>query len=784
MNAGVITVNKLFTFTAARIYVEKGLSGFTIPTGLTLTLNNDTRVEGACGSLWRGIYVNGQLVTNHATIEDALFATRPFGNSRLNLFNTAFNKNFIGIFAGNGNFTNQLCMKNTFSGAGPVKGIGALSPLIQGILAPNFIGDALVQVIFNTGKGFAGIYLRDIGQFSLNISVLSVADQNLFSGLAVGIEAQNTSLLINRMARFSGIIQGAYTAHVSAGVRCWDDAGRNYRVIGNNGAATDYQSCAYGVMVLSQVPATGISISNNKMTSMQTGILLQSGTSGQYTGLEANNRLRGIYSNNITVDQNWGEGDASGSGILVLGNNPSTIGNLDVFDNDVMHDHNDNDPFSTTAAIHVVGPIGISGSKEVDVFRNRAVIRQGVPFIQTPGHLGVSGIYVEGGGRVRVRENTPEARPGAGVWIEGGPTVGIYNGSSVGNTISCNTVQSFVPQSFGFVSFLSPDVNLVSNTSIGGGVGAAFYLGGNSTKFRCNTLKNNAIGLTYRQSAQTGAQVSPTQTAGNCWDNTAVGVTRDATIMANQSLYYVRNGFPCETPPNSLDALGWFTNATTTNPPDCIVSCSAWASAEAPPAELSDMDALVAQDALQYPIYDTNRRWMNRAILYDKLLAHPALVSQNLSVQGFHSGYAGSSLAQLVAMQRNIGALNQYNAAQNTALNTLRTEKESLEESIVEKEAQFALNGNLSFLSEKAALCNTLLTKQAESAVLTGQLRTQALNEAAALVNTLTAIAPANTPRRQSKGRDARRPPIRLHGCAGSCFNAEYPSKYRDTVLF
>jgi hypothetical protein len=749
--SGIITVDKQFTFSGSRIYVEKGLSGFTIPTGLILTLDKETSVQGTCDYLWRGIYLqNGQISTNNATIEDALFAIRPFGGGITDIIQTVFNKNFIGVFAVDGPFFNQNCMRNQFTGGANLKMIGNLSALTTGILAPGVFGEDLVQVTYSSGKGFAGIYLRDIGQFSLHNSVLSVGDQNLFSGLSVGIEAQNTSLLVDRMARFSDIDQTFYVAHVSAAIRHRDAIGGNLRVTGNNGAILDYERCAYGIISVSNVASTGINITSNHMNLMQTGVLLLNNESGQFRGREAYQRIRGIYRNNITVNRNLYEADGTGAGILLYGYNPSAIGDLDIWENNVTHDHSNNDPLASTAGIYILGANISGSSQQVDIFRNRVVVQQGTTLLgnATPGVTGVSGIYVERPGVVRIRENAPEAYPGAGIYLQGGPTAtGIYNGLANGNNIFCNTVQSSIAGGFGIIGRNSPNSVIVSNLTTGAGVGTAFYGNSNSTRFRCNTMQNNSIGMTYRNAAQTGAQVSPTQTAGNCWDGTVVGVTRDGSITPGLSPYHVRSSFPCEFPPNSpIDAAGWFNTTTTNNPADCIFTCSAWLGAQAPPAEVSDMDALVAQDALQYPTYDANRRWMNRAILYDKLLTHPALVSQHTAVQNFYTGYAGSSMAQLVALQRGIGALNQYSVAQNAALHTLRTEQEQLEESIMEKEGAFALNANSSALSEKAALSSTLLTKQAESALLAAQLRTQALNEAAALVNTLTAITPANTP--------------------------------------
>lgn len=173
----------------------------TVKSGAQLTLKNGTLVDansGMCNNLWNGIEVlsGGTLHTNDATIQNAYFAVQPIKDNTalpdLHLETTTFRRNFVGIYAGAGNFALSWFRNNTFEGAGNT----ALYTLGTCNVPAGLPGAAYSQ------RTYCGLYFSASSGAQLLMPTLSL--NNLFTDLQTGIIAVNGTIYI-KGCRFKNI---------------------------------------------------------------------------------------------------------------------------------------------------------------------------------------------------------------------------------------------------------------------------------------------------------------------------------------------------------------------------------------------------------------------------------------------------------------------------------------------------------------------------------------------------------------------------------------------------
>ena len=284
---GDLEVNASYIFDNCNIFVIAG-GKITVKSGAQLTLRNNTVVDvntgtgGQCPVLWKGIEVlsGGTLFTrNDVTIQDAYFAIRPIKDNTttipiLSLQGITFKRNFIGIYAVDGNFALSAFRNNTFEGSGdtPIYTLGSCNP-----------PDVVPGVPYSR-RTYCGIYFHAIGGAQLLMPTLSL--DNTFRDLQAGIVAIDGTTSI-KGCRFENI---SYLATISAlyqgtAVTFQDFSGGKYFImygLGKNGTPT-IDNCERGIYAYTNQLLTSVSVLNCRMTEVSNGIELEEQGNGNFS---------------------------------------------------------------------------------------------------------------------------------------------------------------------------------------------------------------------------------------------------------------------------------------------------------------------------------------------------------------------------------------------------------------------------------------------------------------------------------------------------------------------
>jgi hypothetical protein len=653
-SSGIVTVDKIFTFSSANVRVEPGLSGFDLIKDFTL--NQNTLVSGnaepECSCLWRGIQVFNTTMTtdSDASIQDALYAIRGGQKSQLFIQKTLFAKNFIGIRATDGLYLLNLLGENRFDGLGPLKEICSLEPLKADIEAPafgNYGNQPIGPVLYTTERGFAGIY---VGRGNLNLNPVGVFSKvNRFLNLAYGIMAYDGDVSINQNSIFENIAGGFYQDRRTAGILYVDRllAGPNkFEYIGFS-PIPDFTNCVQGMQIRSEqaVGPTRIGITHANMNGVRTGIFLDARFGGgEFLGTGATGSFVGVKRNTILANRLAPTLVSNGG--ITFGDNSPNFSNVDISENTVDLSY----PLGGTGGCGGIiangagtlsdpGPGGI----EVDIHDNRVTLSNDADF-------GIAGTTRPNGW---IRNNSGgNVASGNGIFVTAGNSqAGIHLFGSWNNgLVACNQIEVLSNVSLGlFSGWNSPNVNILRNKVTGPGNGAHFQLDCTDAEFRCNDMINNTVGLLYDNIAFTGDQGTATVTNGNRWFGAfpGGGAVADATVNVTASKYFVR-GAANETPPTVFPLSIWFNpaiNATV----DCILN-----SCPAPPPpmaiessySITGLDSLVAQGLAVLPgtPYSEGVTWQHELRLWNKIKDHPGLEQNNSMLQNYITGLAGSNI--------------------------------------------------------------------------------------------------------------------------------------------
>lgn len=753
--SGIVEVDKPFEFASADIRMHRE-AGFDVK-GHTFTLRQQTVVQGNpdtedCPCLWRGIYVySGEIASgsssSRTTIKDALYAVRVFGGSTVSVRNTDFFRNYIGFRATNGHFITNIFEGNAFDGTGPLKQICALSAQNDVQLSDIAACNLESPQYFTTG-GYSGMYLRNLPGF--NPPSLAFSKQNIFSNLAVGIDAYDCNIKLIRFARFKNFDTGTYGGLGNVGIRITDSdagGGNNFKFIGNGKYTShpepDFRACDAGVVVKTcGVVQTNVQVSGSRMLNMYTGILLRCLIDGaSIVGHSSNASSQGVFDNYIQINKppffvSW-----PATGISFQDWSYSANSRIGIYKNDVwVNIVSTVNPGSS--GIFVLGFITADedyGLFQVDVYENFVQVDQGS-----------FGVYVAQYKEVHVHDHGEPMLPG--IIVNSSNATGIYVAQKEGNLIACNEIQvNSNSNTRGINIFNHEDGRIVRNHVTGGQVGVAFTRNcGTATKFACNIMENNSqYGLYYVNSdAQTGPQGSGSPnfvTHGNQWiSSPAIGAYSANPAVPTHSRYYVKNN-ASENPIADPSPL-WFFNAVPSNiAPTCYFDCPLPAAQFPFAPEITELDEAIARDTI-VDSFGLNR-WWNRYNLYKKLVYSPSLAETNALLSDFRDSMAVTPIGSLVAVLKAIGDLDTLLPVQRDLLNTYTAESVDLLEQLYQLDSLLADTSATSsqiiqWQNQSDSLLTALEAVGTAAQSVAGQLSAARQSEIPTILGNLEAISP------------------------------------------
>lgn len=281
---GNLEVDVSYTFDNCNIFMSGG-GRIIVKSGAQLTLKNNTVVDvhtvsGTCENIWNGIEVlsGGTLYTNDATIQNAYFAVKPIKDNTtlpdLHLESTTFRRNFIGVYAGAGNFSLSWFRNNTFEGSynTPIYSLGTCNT------------PASVSGISYLQRTYCGIYFSAVSGAQLLMPTLSL--NNLFKDLQAGIIAINGTTSI-KGCRFENIryIPSASAFYQGTAVVFVDGVGGKHFTLNGLGktATATINNCELGVFAYSSQPFTELWVSDCKMLEVMNGVELNERGTGNFT---------------------------------------------------------------------------------------------------------------------------------------------------------------------------------------------------------------------------------------------------------------------------------------------------------------------------------------------------------------------------------------------------------------------------------------------------------------------------------------------------------------------
>ncbi len=695
-SSGIVTVDKVFTFSSANVRVQPGLSGFDVIKNFTL--NQNTLVSGnaepECNCLWRGIYVYGantMTTGSDASIQDALYAIRAHFKNTLDIRKTLFARNYIGIRATDGGFHLPFFEENRFDGNGPLKNICSLEPLNDVVVAQLGSSWCDIAVPYQSGGGFAGMYLRDAG--NVGLPPLAYAQQNLFYNLAVGIDANDTELRIIRNSRFQNISPSSFAYDIPYGGMAiryvdTDNQGINGFLFTGNGkfyaGAPDFDNCIFGTFITSRISAsvytgTRVAVSNSRFLGAHNGVFLSNncGLNGTFTGSKSTFSRGGIWDNYIEVNPSTGDQYITIvmplTGIALTDFDPGQSA-PEIWQNTI--DVNQDNTCGASFGIRASGFTLFGQSlDQVDINKNEVNLNAGLTGISLSNYAGAW-----------VHDNSDNAFPGAGVFLNYQHShlpqdcgnlvdfsIGIASIAGFNNLVGCNDVLSTPHGNHDLVVVNHNNGTFVQNFLDGGRFCARLSGAGSGTRFACNTMSGyTENGLLYNGGSNIGAQGATfTMTHGNVWvnfnpalDDAFIDLT--TTIPLN-SRFYVRN-IAGEIP--ITNSPGWFTaNVPNGITPTCYYDCPI-TSPQLFVSELTSGDSSVASETIIYGYYPETSEWIGKRNLLEKLAQNPSLSTNNSLMTGFTTNLQNTAMARLMDANSNI---NRIFALTNTQKNDLES---------------------------------------------------------------------------------------------------------------
>jgi|GEM_PF-834019 len=675
---GNLEVDASYIFDGCTIFVSEG-GKITVKPGATLTLKGNTVVDaqtssGACQILWNGIEVRpgGTLTTNGATIRNAYFAISTINpdNSalmpKLNLQNTVFQRNFVGIYATKGRFAISLFRNNTFEGSGngaiySLGNCGSYEPINNAPFA---------------NRTYCGIYFD--GSLGGSLLLSGASFNNVFKDLQAGIVCINGISSI-RGCRFDNIafLTGSPASYQGTAVTFVDNKGAkrfNFVGLGKANALATVNNCERGIYVVTSRPATEAYITACRMLEVQNGVEMDETLAGEFTKVQ-------ISYCDIACTKYLPNIKKRTTGIEIK--DPGhTYSNITVNNNDIVLDQPeayignalDEEIFPKGIALYSVHPLT---KMDVTIYQNNIHLIN--------GHYGISCENIVNGvitdnhvinDKTALFENS---------------FVGFFVRGGVFNVLTCNTVTQNsnqpVASIVGFVVIGSFVATLSQNTTTDLLTGVAF-VDNNGTS--CVLSYNNfeiptPVGLTRYGLYYLNAITGPQFLQGNDWigdfENGAVYDQAVGAFSYCDSRYDVSQGANVANAINPVDqgamqncltgSDNWFTiSGSLENDYSCGSSPGGTGGIA---KNVADQNLAGGGTLSLSPGYN----WSSEMGLYRKFTENPGLATGDAIINAFLQAQQGLPVATMYTVQN--GARNNAGSISSTLLNNIQNTTAQLE---------------------------------------------------------------------------------------------------------
>jgi hypothetical protein len=581
-----------------------------IPSKNTLNLY-DPHIRG-CEKRWKSITVMHDATLNllgdgFGLVEDGQYAVHPQNKSTINIKDTRFNKNYVGLYFNDplGEFFLQPFFGNRFD--------------CTDNLLPHYDAQAP-----NDGPwSFAGIHTN--GQDFLNVGVAGMA-ANRFDSLRNGIITNNCNLTL-RNSRFNNIQRLDYPT-AGHGVLA-TGAGHTFFQSSLAGNTTFFDNCNMGIFL----KGMNANVHNNVMNNVMTGVLVRESPNLNIKvshntinctmhgiSLWFNDPAQLIQLNNNAIHVSPPLPDIRAAAIYVRENGAAQP-------NAQIHLHDDIEIFNAGAGISLIGCNGYKLEQNfIDAAQNATLNYAGISLHNSPNNFlscnRVNGDY--------------GSNSFGGVF---GPA-GIKATASKGVEYDCNDVQDTY-------------------------LGVRFDMDCGNTKFKTTTFNNHRYGLHYAMLGVTGHQPMNLSTGtlhGNIWDGTwgganAVGARHENPddIFVNESQYVVRSISAPWGPENPSSASNtWFDDDPNRSQFSCGITCNVWLTGD---TSITELDKRIAKGLVDPGVYTEPMQWMLERGLYRKLYANSELVQPYTLLDTFYTEKSTTTIGRFTAAEAAIHAL-------------------------------------------------------------------------------------------------------------------------------
>ena len=674
-----------------------------------LFLTGKTTLSASCNALWRGIrvYPNGILTTSEdPTIKDALYAVRPMdipgwpgpaNTPELNLEETNFNNNFIGILAIDGRFVLNDFSNNHFNG-------GAIWPIAEES-CPSLVNN-LSGANYPVGMtSYGGIFVDGNPWYSQSstpgaqLVIPADATNNEFHNLSNGINVRNCSNIIRGCSFFNIDDTNGYPTDAGLGISSSDGGGFSFWV--QNGV---FEHVLHGINANAFVPNCHALIQNTQMTDVRDGISLNSSTWG------GNFKTATIEGN--TIETNWSPGQCNAIQIR----DPNTLlSDYQILTNTITTTNSGSNGIWIVAAMG-----GIKGEIGAGTWNPTGNTIQLSQFSH--------GIKLEGATDMSIKLNKIEM-------LNGGRGMYVIDGNQL--SFSCNSIAKDNGWAIG-VDLEGADNFTLDHTTIKNtDQGMKFSMPcGTANTISQNILGGQMdVGLLYTD----GAVVGPQAEQGNQWSGaySSWGAKNEGNFTAN--LYTTFNG-NSQTPPTIDPPFDWF---NTTGAYVGVTACGIQSPIDIKTG-LSTYEQAYITGQVSSNLVGVD--WEIRKQILAKIKNDPSLTS-NPQVLAFYDAANQADLKSMIQLEMDIHSLFEISPANQLQIDSLNNQVANLLDSLEILDAQLLdMPSDINMLIQYDEIQATLQEKQTSINNLWQDIFSERSIAADALLEQLSNMQPESLP--------------------------------------
>lgn len=618
-----LTVNDVYQFAPG--------SEICFAPGAAIELANDAQFKAedtyfhGCEEMWQGMLMNnnGFIALKDCTVEGAENAVRTWTSAFLHLNNNTFHRNLVSILQPPGSDTFQLGQfhSNDFNCT------GATLPL-------PYPG----QTTTVGTHSYAALELNE------GVIFLNNADNpiNIISDMANGIVSE-VGGVYNVGTNIQNIQpDGAYVID-GHGVYVKSNGASLYQYGLNTGGSSAFNNCYIAVRTI----GTNTRVVGNDMTNVETGILVQNGSS-RYLRIDNNTvacTREGIIleqcdlANTFFVRDNDVELIGTQTGKIGIGIFEMGFGQ---FNSDVSNNTVDVLNFGSTG-------IRIVGGTEHNIVDN---------LVNLNNHGLCGGIVFDGGG-----------------W----------------SNLTCNEVNGAQnAYQVGIAALSAEGIAFADNTVNTANVGMRFSGDCNKTMLETTTFDSNGVGLQMTNSALFGSANDANAQAhtGNVWLGSFSNIraqhmtTNQEWIELSQFIVHTPEGTiyhpENETGLPASSDIEWFV-LDESGTPETIGACMPGFTDD---DHISELDKLIARDSALVDVFPAEVLRTAQKELYRRLKEKPQLINEDPDVAAFYAEKAQETMGQLTDIDISGKALNEVDASTKGQISSLKTQVESYRDQI------------------------------------------------------------------------------------------------------